>query len=115
MFTAAKQLCSVIYKNNLTTALLISLCTFSSCTDNRLLTELESILKSPEKKVAIPDKINFSREALYLEGISHDTRGQRFLVSSLRFGTIGSVKYNGEYSPLVEDTDLVSTIGIKAD
>src|SRR5687768_10204007 len=110
MYTPSTHLHSVIRKNNFIVALLISLCTFSSCSDNRLLNELEAIFNKRESKVSISDKINFSKEALYPEGVSHDAKGQRFLVSSLRFGTIGSVKYSGVYTPFIEDADLISTI-----
>ena len=114
MFTTTNKASYFLRKKAFIPAFVI-LCLFSSCTNNRLLDELESIFQSPEKKTAIPDKINFSKEALYPEGVSHDAKGQRFLVSSLRFGTIGSVSYTGEYTPLVEDADLISTIGIKVD
>jgi sugar lactone lactonase YvrE len=115
MYTFVKPICLVIRRNNLAAALLILVCTFSSCTDSRLLHELEAILKGPENKTPIPNKIDFTKEALYPEGVSHDARGERFLVTSLRFGTIGSVTYNGSYTPFIEDNDLISTIGIKAD
>jgi hypothetical protein len=115
MYTLFQQLSFVIRKNNLAAALLIIICTFSSCTDNRLLHELEAIIRGPENKAPIPNRINFTREALYPEGVSHDALRERFLVTSLRFGTIGSVKYNGIYTPFIEDMDLISTIGIKAD
>jgi hypothetical protein len=115
MYTFPKRLRYVISKNSIFALTLMALCALSSCTDNRLLNELEAIFKNPESKVSIPEKINFTREALYPEGVSHDALGQQFLVTSLRFGTIGSVKYNGTYMPFIEDADLISTIGIKVD
>ncbi|QHT69656.1 hypothetical protein GXP67_24910 [Rhodocytophaga rosea] len=72
-------------------------------------------LARDKDKTSIPDKITFTKPALYPEGVSHDARGKRFLVSSVRFGTIGEVTYNGSYTPFIEDDDLISTIGIKVD
>jgi hypothetical protein len=94
----------VIKKPNLAAALLILVCSFSSCTDSRLLNELEAIIRGPENKAPIPNKIDFTREALYPEGVSHDAIGERFLVTSLKFGTIGSVKSMEAIPPLLKTT-----------
>jgi hypothetical protein len=115
MYTFLRKLDLRIKRRTLAASLLIIASTFSSCTDNRLLNELEAILGGQPSKAPIPQKITFTREALYPEGVSHDATGERFLVTSLRFGTIGSVMYNGVYTPFIEDQDLISTIGLKVD
>jgi hypothetical protein len=83
--------------------------------NDKWLKELENIFKDHTNQVKLPGEIKFTKEALYPEGVSHDARGERFLVTSLRFGTVGTVKYNGTYSPFIESDNLVSTIGIKVD
>lgn len=79
-------------------------------------TEL-SALQTEEAKgnKNLPATINFSQPALYPEGVAYDARHDRFLVTSLRFGTIGQVSPSGDYSPFITDERLISTIGIKID
>src|SRR5687768_5147538 len=60
-------------------------------------------LVDDKNKSSIPDKIEFTKPALYPEGVSYDAAGKRFLVSSVRFGTVGQVNYEGTYTPFVED------------
>ena len=68
-----------------------------------------------KKAKKLPVTINFTQTALYPEGVAFDALYQRFLVSSLRFGTVGQVSLTGEYSPFITDERLVSTIGLKVD
>ncbi len=63
----------------------------------------------------IPDQINFTRPLLYPEGIAFDRRNDRFLVSSVSTGTIGAVRYDGTYSPFIQDPALPATVGLTID
>ena len=62
-----------------------------------------------------PDVISFTKPALYPEGIEYDTRGKRFLVTSLREGIIGAVTDDGKYSVAINDPELISAIGLRID
>lgn len=62
-----------------------------------------------------PDSINFTKEALYPEGIRYDEINKRFLVSSLNLGIVGTVKDDGTYTPFIEDANLIQTAGIYID
>lgn len=62
-----------------------------------------------------PDSIAFVREGLYPEGIGYDRLKHCFLVSSLRFGTVGLVSEKGDYIPFIKDNALISTIGLRVD
>lgn len=52
---------------------------------------------------------------LYPEGVDYDRAGQRFLVSSLKRGTIGQVSEAGTYSVFTDDDQLISTLGVRLD
>src|SRR5262245_47661416 len=62
--------------------------------------------------VSIPDKITITQPGLYPEGIAFDKFNDRFLVSSFGQGTIGAVSFDGNYTPLIQDPDLKSTLGL---
>ena len=68
-----------------------------------------------EKPQAIPDQVNFNSTALYPEGVDWDAKNQRFLVTSIRKGEIGSVKDDGTYWVFAKDSRMVSSVGIKID
>ena len=61
------------------------------------------------------DKITFQAPLLYPEGIAYDATGKQFFVSSVRWGTIGSVDMNGAYKELLKDPALKSSYGMKVD
>lgn len=62
-----------------------------------------------------PDRITVTQEDLFPEGIEYDKLGSRFLLTSVRYGTIGEVENDGQYEELVDDEELISTIGIQID
>ena len=62
-----------------------------------------------------PEKITFSEENLFPEGIAYDAKRGHFLVSSLRRGDIGRVSDAGEYEVFITDDRLVSAIGLRLD
>lgn len=64
---------------------------------------------------AAPSEILVERQGLTPEGIDYDAAGERFLLGSLSEGTIFAVTDSGELSPLIEDEDFKSTVGIEVD
>ncbi|MGD8592032.1 MAG: hypothetical protein PVF82_04325 [Gammaproteobacteria bacterium] len=63
----------------------------------------------------LPDTISFKKDALYPEGLEYDTAKDRFLVTSLHEGTVGTVTPAGDYNVLFQDGHMVSAIGIRID
>jgi len=66
-------------------------------------------------KTSLPDVISFKKMALYPEGLEYDARTNRFLVTSLHEGTVGTVTPDGQYQVLFQDSHMVSAIGIRLD
>ena len=64
---------------------------------------------------SLPDVISFKKMALYPEGIDYDAKGNRFLVTSLHEGVVGTVTNDGNYQVLFQDSNMVSAIGIRID
>jgi len=64
---------------------------------------------------SLPDTISFTKEALYPEGVEYDAENNRFLVTSLREGIVGTVTPDGKYDVLFKDDHMVSAIGIRID
>lgn len=60
-------------------------------------------------------RINFEAPDMYPEGVAFDEGGNRFFVSSVRTGTIGTVDPKGAYSVFYADSSLKSTYGMKVD
>ncbi len=75
----------------------------------------EDIFNNPQGSGESPEKIVIHEEDLFPEGIEYDKLQQRFLVSSVRYGAIGAVNDNGDYTVLFDDEELISTIGIHID
>lgn len=72
--------------------------------------------EAPVLKAAVtPDKISFTSKALYPEGVEYDAKRQRFLVTSMRQGTVGEVKDDGSYKTFIQDKNFVSAVGIRID
>ena len=46
---------------------------------------------------ALPAVISFNKAALYPEGVDYDVQRNRFLVTSMHEGTVGSVSPDGQY------------------
>lgn len=63
----------------------------------------------------LPDTISFTKDALYPEGVEYDADNNRFLVTSLREGIVGTVTPDGKYNVLFKDDHMVSAIGIRLD
>ncbi|RZK19503.1 MAG: gluconolaconase [Pedobacter sp.] len=59
------------------------------------------------------ERINFTAEDTYPEGVAYDKRKNLYYVSSARLGTIGKVSPAGVYSILYADNSLKSSYGIK--
>jgi len=52
---------------------------------------------------------------LYPEGVAYSKKQDVCFVSSLHYGKIGKIDRKGNYTEFVNDSDLVSTIGIRSD
>jgi len=63
----------------------------------------------------LPDVISFKKMALYPEGLEYDVKTNRFLVTSLHEGTVGTVTPDGHYQVLFQDSHMVSAIGLRVD
>ncbi|WP_224999274.1 SMP-30/gluconolactonase/LRE family protein [Cesiribacter sp. SM1] len=68
-----------------------------------------------ETPIDSPDKISFTQENLFPEGVEYDKQMNRFLVSSITQGSIGVVQQNGSYMEWINEPDIPSTIGIHID
>ncbi len=68
-----------------------------------------------EDKSDSPDSIVVNMKGLYPEGIDYDTKNDRFLITSLTQGQVGAVDWEGNYSVLVKDDQVISAIGIYID
>ena len=59
--------------------------------------------------------ITFHAETVYPESVTWSAKQQRFFVSSVREGTVGTVSRDGHYTPFISDNRLVSTVGLRVD
>lgn len=59
------------------------------------------------------DRVSFESVRQYPEGITYSPVLNRFLVTSLTQGKVGSVDKNGSYADLFTDAQLISAVGIK--
>jgi hypothetical protein len=64
---------------------------------------------------AIPNCIRAARGGFIPEGIEYDTDNERFLTGSLAEGSIFAIGEDGSVTAVVEDPDLVSSVGIEVD
>lgn len=62
-----------------------------------------------------PNVVSFKSNALYPEGVEWDAKNQRFLVTSIHKGEIGSVKDDGTYWVFAKDPRMASSVGIEID
>lgn len=62
-----------------------------------------------------PDVIVAERNKFLPEGVEYDQQGARFLVGSLREGSVYLLERDGSLTPFVEDSELVSSVGIEID
>lgn len=77
--------------------------------------DLDDLLRNMKNRNDKPERIVFVQENLFPEGIEYDKLTKRFLVSSITRGTIGQVLDNGRYMELIDDEELISTIGLHID
>lgn len=61
----------------------------------------------------IPERIAFSANRQYPEGIAYAPTLGRFLISSLTQGKVGTVDEKGHYVDFIKDTQLISGVGLK--
>lgn len=71
--------------------------------------------KLNQAAVVTPDVISFKRMALYPEGVDWDADRNRFMVTSIREGTVGTVTDDGTYTVFAQDPRMVSAVGIRID
>jgi sugar lactone lactonase YvrE len=62
-----------------------------------------------------PATIVAERNRFLPEGVEYDQTNERFLVGSLREGTVFQLDRDGRLAPVVEDPELVSSVGIEVD
>lgn len=62
---------------------------------------------------AFPDRIAFTATRQYPEGITYAPTLDKFLISSLTQGKVGTVDQNGTYTDLILDDQLIAGVGMK--
>ena len=62
-----------------------------------------------------PETIVAERNLFIPEGIEFDQTNARFLVGSLREGAVYQLEKDGRITPVIEDPELVSSVGIEVD
>ncbi|MPR33142.1 gluconolaconase [Salmonirosea aquatica] len=82
--------------------LMAAVCGLSACEDHRL---------SPNAD--FPERIEFFAERQYPEGMAYSARLDRFIITSLTQGKVGTVSTDGQYADLVSDPALISGVGVK--
>nr|WP_254448576.1 glutaminyl-peptide cyclotransferase [Spirosoma rhododendri] len=83
----------------------------SACMIAATLTACEDHMNSPN--AVFPERINFVAERQYPEGIAYSSQLDRFLISSIPQGKVGTVSTDGRYEDLLTDPGLIAVIGIK--
>jgi DNA-binding beta-propeller fold protein YncE len=63
----------------------------------------------------MPKQVWVDQPGLYPEGLEYDSQRNSFLVTSLKEGSVGIVDKTGKYTRLVNDSNLISAIGIRLD
>ncbi|WP_460913771.1 gluconolaconase [Spirosoma areae] len=82
--------------------LVVSALCLTACDDHRL---------SPN--ASFPNRINFVAARQYPEGIAYSAQLDRFVVTSLTQGKIGTVDVDGNYADLITAPELISGVGVK--
>lgn len=62
-----------------------------------------------------PDVVSFKNTALYPEGVDWDAANNRFMVTSIHKGLVGTVTEDGTYKVFAQDPRMVSAVGIRID
>jgi len=60
-----------------------------------------------------PERINFVAERQYPEGIAYSAQLDKFLITSIPFGKVGTVSKDGIYADLLTAPELIAAIGMK--
>lgn len=68
-----------------------------------------------ESERSWPDIVVAERNQFLPEGVEYDQTNGRFLVGSLREGSVYQLERDGRLTPVVEDPSLVSSVGIEVD
>ncbi|MEX0619675.1 MAG: hypothetical protein WDZ76_14680 [Pseudohongiellaceae bacterium] len=63
----------------------------------------------------LPDRIVAERGGFIPEGIEYDNNNRRLLTGSLAEGTVYAIGADGSMTPVVEDSALISSVGIEVD
>ena len=72
-------------------------------------------LAPAQSELAWPETIVAERNLFLPEGVEFDQTNSRFLVGSLREGSVFQLERDGRLTPVVEDPELVSSVGIEVD
>ncbi len=95
---------------------------FAACTKSDDLRNSGALKNSADNEInllagkkAEPAPIHFTAPFLFPEGMVYDPFSDRFLVSSIALGTIGTVTKAGIYAPFIQDAALASTAGMEID
>lgn len=80
-----------------------------------LVTTNISFAAEPAAQHAGTAEIGFSADTAYPESVTWSAKQNRFFVSSVRHGTVGTVTSDGKYTPFIADDNLVSTVGLLVD
>lgn len=83
-------------------SLLAATCGLTACEDHR---------DSPN--AAFPERINFTAQRQYPEGIAYSSQLGKFVITSITQGKIGTVDTDGRYEDLLTAPELISGIGVK--
>lgn len=85
---------------------LLRCCALATC-----LVACEDHRNSPN--ASFPERINFMAQRQYPEGIAYSAQLDKFVISSVTQGKIGTVGTDGRYADLLSDPGLISVNGIK--
>lgn len=83
--------------------LLVSMCTLAACNTP------DAVFDAP----VLAERILFSADRQYPEGITYSASIDKFLISSLTQGKIGTVDQSGRYVDLIADNQMISSVGMK--
>lgn len=75
------------------------------------LTACEDHPASPN--AGFPERIEFVAPRQYPEGIAYSAQLDRFVITSLTQGKLGTVDVNGKYEDLIAPPELISGVGVK--
>ncbi|GAB3951785.1 SMP-30/gluconolactonase/LRE family protein [Spirosoma harenae] len=81
------------------------------CTATVCLTACEDHRLSPN--AGFPERINFVAQRQYPEGIAYSGQLEKFVISSVTQGKVGTVGADGVYAELLSDPGLISVNGLK--